>query len=641
MFIANLKLWNFRKFGSDRDLDPDSHADLNLDFTQGLNVLIGENDSGKSAIIDAIKLVLKTHSYEFIRIDDKDFYKETSRFRVEVIFRGLEPAEAKNFTEWLGWTGSGKAAKPYLKVFYDVSRRGRKILPADVKAGPDTEGTALNAEAREYLKTTYLRPLRDAESELIAKKNSRLSQILLGDPAFKAGKDHDLVAIFETLRGELKKYFRGEFKVIKMLEGTPTDTFPAEGKQIKEKIDGYVKGFYDDSHETVFDAASNDIKSILEKLTLQLLDEAHPGLGTLNRLFMAAELLHLNKEDWTGLRLGLIEELEAHLHPQAQMQIIEALQGYQKIQLILTSHSPNLVSKVKLKHLILCHDGFAFPLGGTHTLLSKTDYPFLERFLDVTKANLFFAKGVILVEGAAEEMIIPALAKKLCELKIHPRDLTAANVSVVAINNTAFSRYARIFQRQKYPHITIPVAVVNDLDLRPTEYAATYQIKPVRLAKEKIISAYNLITYLTDKVGKIESQSVKVFISGYWTLEYCIAMHPYLRKTLFAAILCAIEENRADNYTGIKENRKSIQPISEAAIDRQWNNFIQGKTAEAIAFDLMYRYLIDKKELSKAVVAQYFSSRLLADDTISATDINIQVNPIQYLIDAIAYASRN
>jgi len=276
MFISNLKLWNFRKFGSKRDVDPSQYPDLNLEFIEGLNVIIGENDSGKTAIIDAIKLVLRTHSYDFIRIEEKDFYGEANRFRIELTFDGLNAEEAKNFTEWLGWTGNGQTAKPFLKVFYDVSRRGRKILPTDVKAGPDTEGTQLNAEAREYIKTTYLKPLRDAENELIAKKNSRLSQILLGDPAFQTGKDHDLVAIFEGLREELKKYFKGEFKVVKDVDGIPTDTFPLEGKLIKEKIDGYVKGFYGEDYETAFDATSSDIRSILEKLTLKLLDESHP-----------------------------------------------------------------------------------------------------------------------------------------------------------------------------------------------------------------------------------------------------------------------------------------------------------------------------------------------------------------------------
>ncbi len=639
MFISNLKLWNFRKFGSDRDVDPDSHADLNLDFTKGLNVIIGENDSGKSAIIDAIKLVLKTHSYEFIRIDDKDFYKETSRFRIELIFEGLEAIEAKNFTEWLAWKGTGKEAVPFLRVVYDVSRRGKKILPSDVKAGPDTEGSQLNAEAREYLKATYLKPLRDAESELIAKRNSRLSQILLADPAFKAGKDHELVAIFEALRSELKKYFKGEFKVVKDVGGVPTDSFPLEGKKIKEKIDGYIKGFYGEQYETAFDATSSDIKSILEMLTLQLLDEAHPGLGTLNRLFMAAELLHLNKENWTGVRLGLIEELEAHIHPQAQMQIIEALQNHKDIQLILTSHSPNLVSKVKLENVILCHNAYAFPLGKAHTKLRKTDYPFLERFLDVTKSNLFFAKGVVIVEGAAEEMIIPAIAKKMCDLKIIPRDLTAANVSVVAINNTAFSRYSSIFQRTKHPFMKMPVAILNDLDLRPTEYATAYKIKPADFVKQNIVSVYNPTNHCAAKAAKLDGQSVKAFISGFWTLEYCIALHPYLRKVLFTAIQHAIEENRADNYKGTKESKMSAQQLQQSKIDNAWTNFSTGKSAEAIAFDLMYKFIVDQKELSKAVIAQYFAVLLLKEQVMTQADFAVANNPVQYIFDAIRYAT--
>src|SRR5690606_36312053 len=132
--------------------------------------------------------------------------------------------------------------------------------------------------------------------------------------------------------------------------------------------------------------------------------------------FMASELLHLNKKDWDGIRLGLIEELEAHLHPQAQMQVIESLQKQDNIQLILTTHSPNLASKVSLNNLIICADCYAFPLGKEYTKLKATDYPFLERFLDVTKSNLFFAKGLIFVEGVSEELILPALTDKLCEL---------------------------------------------------------------------------------------------------------------------------------------------------------------------------------------------------------------------------------
>ena len=164
MYLSNLKLWNFRKFGDEGVFNLDV-PNLNLDFNEGINVLIGENDSGKSAIIDSIKLVLKTHSYEWLRIESEDFYKDSSRLRIEVTFSGLKDNEAKNFTEWLGWNGDGADAKPYLRLIYDAKRNisSGLLLPADVKAGVDPEGLQLSAEAREYLKVTYLKPLRDVE----------------------------------------------------------------------------------------------------------------------------------------------------------------------------------------------------------------------------------------------------------------------------------------------------------------------------------------------------------------------------------------------------------------------------------------------------------------------------------------------
>lgn len=320
MYISNLKLWNFRKFGSESRFNIDE-PDLDLGLTKGLNVLIGENDSGKTAIVDAVKLVLKTHSYEWIRYDEDDFFQDTKRFRIEIRFSDLEPSEAKNFTEWLGWEGTGEDAEPYLNVILDVQRNSERILPSQVRAGVDEDGYLLTGEAKEYLKATYLKPLRDAEAELIAKKNSRLSQILLGDKAFKdKQEDHELLNIFKEFNSDLKKYFKGDFEIVKEGEDGEEETIQLiDGKEIKDKVDSYIQSFYSPNYEVEFEAAKGELKAILEKLNLYLKDEEYPGLGTLNRLFMAAELLHLNKENWSGIRLGLIEELEAHLHPHLRL----------------------------------------------------------------------------------------------------------------------------------------------------------------------------------------------------------------------------------------------------------------------------------------------------------------------------------
>lgn len=496
MYLSNIKLWNFRKYGNDTfDINK---PNLDLNFTKGLNVLIGENDSGKTAIIDAIKIVLKTHSYEYIKIEVDDFYNNSDRLRIELKFKGLLNEEAKNFTEWLTW--EGEESTPILRVFYDVRRKDYKILPSEVKAGADTEGYSLTAEAREYLKATYLRPLRDAENELISKRNSRLSQILLGDDIFKEKEiPHPLVEEFKNINNSIENYFK---------DG-------AEGADIKKKIDSYIKGFYGEEKESLFEASKNDIKSILEKLSMSLNGQKNVGLGTLNRLFMAAELLHLNKENWEGLRLGLIEELEAHLHPQAQMQVIETLQKQDEVQLIITTHSPNLASKIKLKNLIICNGNNAFPMGKDYTELKEDSYVFLEKFLDVTKSNLFFAKGVILVEGWAEEILIPSLAKAI------GIDLTAKGVSVVNIGNVGFDHYSKIFLRKNAPFMDIPVAVVTDCDVKEYEKNGDDYIKKDGL-EQKIAAEIEK----KDKTLK----NVKYFITPHWTLEYCLNLSDSLKQ---------------------------------------------------------------------------------------------------------------
>jgi putative ATP-dependent endonuclease of OLD family len=511
MYLSNIKLWNFRKYGEVENTFDLTKPNLDLNFTKGLNVLIGENDSGKTAIIDAIKLVLKTHSYDYIKIEDKDFFDGSTRFRIELEFCDLTDDEAKNFTEWLGWKGAGTDAQTFLKLNYDVTRNSKKINPSDIKAGADPEGYLLTAEAKEYLKTTYLRPLRDAENELISKRNSRLSQILLGDPTFKnKEQNHELVHMFEGLNTNLKKYFKGEEISFIDKDGCSVKKAYDDGKTIKDKIDGYIKDFYNEGIFTEFNVSSTELKSILEKFSLFLESQRNVGLGTLNRLFMAAELLHLDKEDWHGLRLGLVEELEAHLHPQAQMQMIKALQKKEQIQLILSTHSPNLASKVKLENLILCHNNNAFPLGKEYTMLEPDSYKYLEKFLDTTKSNLFFAKGVILVEGWAEEILIPSFARAI------GIDLTAKGVSVVNIGNVGFQHYVDIFLRKKEPHMTVPIAVITDSDVR------TYEKVGENYNPKSISDIQAQIEAKIQEYENKSKQKIKYFIAKQWTFEYCL-----------------------------------------------------------------------------------------------------------------------
>jgi putative ATP-dependent endonuclease of the OLD family len=617
MFLSSIKLWNFRKFGSDSEVDI-KKPNLCLPLKKGLNVLIGENDSGKSAVIDAIKLVLGTHSFEWTRVKDKDFYDKATRLRIELLFELSTAAKAKNFTQWSHWVGEKDAAQNYLRLNYDVRRNAERVFPADVKAGRDDEGSQMSAEAREYLKVTYLKPLRDAVAELVPRRNSRLAQIFQEHEAFRGKeKDHYLMGLFREFNTAVERYFEAQDA-----SGAPL-TADLKGKELKEEIDKYIQAFSGISRSSDISVAEGSLKSILEKLELAVAGEINPGLGTLNRLFMASELVHLNKKDWTGIRLALIEELEAHLHPQAQMQIIESLQRELGLQIILTTHSPNLASKVKLDDLIICHDSLAFPMGKDSkgiefTALNASDHKFLECFLDVTKSNLFFARGVIMVEGWAEEILLPPLAKKMKRAGMIARDLTEAGVSVVNVGGTSFLRYSRIFVRKETPTMDAPVAIVTDVDVAAYSKVARLDAdgkavkdeggKPIYdyLERQAELVAQETSQEIAKKESSYNSQRVKVFVAPQWTLEYCLFKSSSLSKAF-----------------------KKVLQLAHPHVD---------------ATDLereLAKKLINK--LDKVEIA-YQLARLIEDDlTKDPPEIAIDENDesIKYLLEAIKHACGN
>lgn len=373
-----------------------------------------------------------------------------------------------------------------------------------------------------------------------------------------------------------------------------------KGKELKDEIDSYIRSFYDETKESAFGVNDNNLKNILEKLELSIKDEINPGLGTLNRLFMASELLHLHKKNWAGIRLGLIEELEAHLHPQAQMQIIEALQKEKDIQLILTSHSPNLGSKIKLENLILCDNSYAFPMGEEYTQLDKDDYKFLERFLDATKANLFFAKGVIMVEGWSEEILIPTIAKRLKEQGVIRKNLTEAGISIVNVASTAFQRYAKIYLRKDYlsNRIETPVAIITDVDIRAfEEIIETDQDgkhNKIYLKQDEATVVEESIKETTKLEAKFNKQNVKSFIAKDWTLEYALYKSPSLNG-LFKKVLIEVHPNVDPDDIEVELGKKLInKTLHKTELAYQLASKIDEQTMLTIAEDdTGIKYLVD------------------------------------------------
>jgi putative ATP-dependent endonuclease of OLD family len=611
MYLSQLKLWNFRKFGS---IDSTSREpDLSVNFTDGLNLLVGENDSGKTAIVDAIKILVFTRSNEFIRLQSEDFHHPVgvdlpfSKLRIECHFAGMKDKEAKNFLEWMSIRTVSGVDELYLRVFLEAELKGNLVVSYDIKAGSDEEGTVLSAGARDLLRVTYLKPLRDAENELSPRKNSRLSQILDSHNAFLDKTGHPIKGAMAAANEAIVNYFKGINDA-----GDPVPDH--EGKKITDTINTFLDHFFGRETLSMFRISSQSLKSILEKLEL-ILERGNNGLGSHNLLFIAAELLLLTTVGYTGLRLVLIEEIEAHLHPQAQLRLIEYLTREANInamQLIITTHSPVLASKVPVEKLILCKNNYAFSLSPDQTELAKGDYAFLARFLDATKANLFFAQGVILVEGDAENLLVPVIAR------IIGRDLTKYGVSVVNLGNTAFKRYSRIFLRTNPAKLLgVKVACITDNDIDLEAGLTTMQITDSRVAKAAVYDA----------------QEVKTFVSPVKTMEYDLALGSFRREMYFASLVASKLKN-SDKYGVTLAKVKEVRDASRA----NWSQWRAAGRTDAFIAKEIYSH-INSNNL-KSITAQYLGPIL--EKKSKKVDIKGRIladAQFKYIVDAILYVT--
>jgi putative ATP-dependent endonuclease of OLD family len=595
----------------------------------GLNVLIGENDSGKTAVVDAIRMCLGTTSRDQTRVVMDDFHYGTdgraTHFRIVCKFAFDADAEVGPFVEYLTAEADGPSLYVTLQAYRpedEAKSLRRNGITVEIATGADGTGPRMDAIARQQLAATFLKPLRDAASELSSGRGSRLSQILSSHKEFQ-GQEIDDFDPSDTTGSNVPKSLVGIMRraeyaiennpVITGTQRTLNEEYLASFTIANAPLEGHVG------------MARAELRHILEKLDLWIEDptlttRTMRGLGSMNVLFMASELLLLRQNEDIGLPLLLIEEPEAHLHPQLQLLVSEYLSGNAagagaaKIQVIMTTHSPTLGSKVRLEAVTLMHRGKAFCLAPSETRLERGDYRFLERFMDATKANLFFAKGVVIVEGDAENILLPTIADLL------GRSLTRHGISVVKVGSTGLFRYSRIFRRadsaeKKEATMPIPVACLADRDIA--------EHSPDAAKVEKKLAS----------LRKNDGGSVRTFVSPYRTLESDLTLNG-LGEEVHAAISLAA---KAKSVRRALTDAELLQVRADAAT--AYKALFSANTDALDLADAIYQPLKDR-DAGKSETAQFLAEIL--DEEFQAkrlTAESLRTKLPSYLVDAIDYVT--
>jgi len=360
-------------------------------------------------------------------------------------------------------------------------------------------------------------------------------------------------------------------------------------------------------------------------------DVAINSLGYNNLLYIAtvfAELEVVNKNH-SLFTVLLIEEPEAHLHPQVQSKLIKYLQkmaSTKKLQIILTTHSSVIASSVGV-------DSIIYVKGTEDGIISKKILSFalddsikkyLGRWMDITKSTLLFSRGVILVEGICEAMLLPALATTvLAEYNENrnnkiPTSLEEAGVSVINVNGINFKYFFPLFcDPEGWEDERLPIRCSGITDKDPRAIEETDD-EGKKTKKEQYPIESEDVEGGNEAVSLAESlkatAQARLYVASLKTFEYDLAMSGNF--ALMADVIKEGWQTGDENKTGVKAICKQISEIQNYDDDekrRQDAKYIyEHIDCDKLGKGIFSQLLLEKIEQGKAVqVPDYIKKAII------------------------------
>ncbi|MEK6994430.1 AAA family ATPase [Paenibacillus sp. FSL K6-1566] len=499
MYISRIDIENYRNF-----------KNKSITFNDGINVIIGHNNAGKTNLIKALSIVLDPNGKK--RMDIHDFNKSITleelkssppKIRISVTIKQSENEDLNSddlvtVANWLT-----KLEEPYESVltyeFFLPEKETEKYVVAlssvvnidkawriiqqdfmrlyiyKIWGGNVLNQNVADSESLEKFDFQFLDAIRDVERDMLSGRNTLLRDVI------DFFMDYDI-------KSDLTRTEKEKVDELKLKKQSFSDTAEllllnlSQRMQLgKEQILSYAKdtGASFSKAKPDFEGSISDVelfsalKLIVEYETGIKIPATHNGLGYNNLIFMSL-LLSKMQVNADGNYLGsnakvfpilAIEEPEAHLHPAMQYQFLDFLLKNKKEgkvrQIFVTTHSTHITSSVSLDELICLYNevgetSVGYP--GKVFQENEKSKKYVQRFLDATKSDMLFAQKVILVEGIAEQLLISILARYLGV------SLEENHISVINVGGRYFEHFLYLFNLDNPYAIYKKIACITDRD---------------------------------------------------------------------------------------------------------------------------------------------------------------------------------
>lgn len=540
MYLSKIYISNFRGI-----------KELIVEFDKKLNVIIGANGQLKTSLIDAIRLFYAWgEPNRDIEITKDDFYVEvkkdednvtiteqSKRIDIVYLFEGLSDQQEGAFYQYLNIQENDTIAAR-VHLWFEMREKGR--IYSSYITGKKDNNIKADWDTFHYFHPYYLGALRDSTRDLMNTRNNLLGRVIKRK-IDRANSEDQVRSIVDSANRQL----------LERQEVRETQT------GINDNLNKIIRT---NSQDVELHIEQNRIEYIVNiiKPFLPYSTAGQDGfiltqnsLGYNNLIYIASILSDIKDchlDDEVSIYALLIEEPEAHLHPQLQVNLYNFLKNAddnENSQTFITTHSPTLTSKIPLENLILLKDNAAYHVGNcfkerlteniirdvanNRKLTEKDVVSFrkmIARYFDVTRSQLLFSDGCLFIEGISECQLVETFSRLL------GKSLIDHQIEIVDTNGTAFYQFLMLFNSSDdTKRLPLKSAFITDQDQFTDSKENKYNLK--ELVKNNYSELNNLRNNINEgdicsRVKNMEAMAnnqkdIKI-CSGKKTFEYQICL---------------------------------------------------------------------------------------------------------------------